>query len=93
MKATRAVRTVFTEMGAVLQNTDSGATFSINLVGSTIWRHLTTGLTRDEIVARLSFDFGMAKDRVSSDVDKFLRSLEQKGLLQQELGGANDLHE
>ena len=84
VKTLRAVRTVFTETGAVLQNTNDGTIFSINLAGSKIWRQLTQGTTRDEIVDQLSVQFGVSRDQVSCDVDEFLRRLEQKGLLQKE---------
>jgi hypothetical protein len=86
MNATRAIRTVFTEMGAVLENTVNGETFSVNLVGSTIWRHLSRGATRDEIVNQLCSQFGVTRNRICLDVDEFLLGLEQKGLLQTDIG-------
>jgi len=80
MNPLRAVRTIETETGAVLQNTDNGATFSTNLVGARIWAHLTKGLTQGEVVDRLSSEFGVAKDQVHRDVEQFLTGLRQTGL-------------
>jgi hypothetical protein len=80
----KTVRVVFTEEGAVLQNTDNGATFTINSMGANIWRQLINGATRNEIVERVSTDFGAKRDEVCRDVDGFLTELEQKGLLQKE---------
>ena len=82
VNTTMAVRAVFTEAGAVLQNTENGGTFTINAVGANIWRQLTKGATKNEIVERVSTEFGVKRDEVCRDVEQFLRELEQKGLLQ-----------
>lgn len=82
MNTPRTVRAIFTEAGAVLQNVENGAMFTTNLVGAKIWRHLTKGATKDEIVDRLSSEFNVVKDQIHCDVDEFLLRLEQKGLLQ-----------
>jgi len=81
MNTTRPVRTVFTEAGAVLQDTKNGASFTINVVGSTIWQHLTEGATRDQIVDRLSSEFSVTKDQIKGDVDEFIEKLQELGLL------------
>jgi hypothetical protein len=81
MNTARVVRTIFTEAGAVLQNTENGATFTINPMGAHIWRHLTKGVTKDDIVDRVSTDFGVEREQVCRDVEEFLLGLEQKGLL------------
>jgi hypothetical protein len=84
MNIARAVRAVFTEGGAVLQNTENGATFTINAVGANIWRHLGKGATKNEIVEQISTEFGADREQVCHDVEEFLKGLEQKGLLQSE---------
>jgi hypothetical protein len=84
MNTARAVRTVFTEGGAVLQNTENGSTYAVNPMGASIWRHLTKGATKNEIVERVSTDFAAKRDEVCRDVEEFLTGLEQKGLLQKE---------
>ena len=84
MSIARAIRTVQTEVGAVLQNTNNGASFSTNLVGARIWKHLTKDLTEDEIVDRVSTEFGVAKDQVRHDVKEFLVGLKRAGLLQKD---------
>ena len=72
---------VKTEVGAVLHNTDNGATFSTNLVGARIWKDIAKGLTENEIIDEVSSEFGVARDQVCGDVEEFLKDLEQKGLL------------
>jgi len=85
MHAARAVRAIFTEAGAVLHNTANGATFTINSMGAKIWRHLTKGATKDEIVDRLGSEFGVSRDQIYGDVDEFLTGLEQRDLLQKDI--------
>ncbi len=75
MNVGRAIRAVRTEAGAVLLNTDNGATFSTNVVGATIWECIEQGATKDEIVDRVCSKFDMARDAVSRDVEEFLSSL------------------
>jgi hypothetical protein len=88
MDTVRAVRTVFTEAGAVLQNTENGATFTINPMGAIIWRQLTAGATKDEIVDRVSIEFGAERDQVCRDVEEFLTGLELKALLHKDVSKA-----
>jgi hypothetical protein len=88
MNAARAIRIVHTEAGAVLQNTDNGASFSTNPVGARIWVHLVRGLTEHEIVDRLSIEFCVARDRVCRDVEEFLKGLERTGLLKNDASKA-----
>jgi hypothetical protein len=83
MNAAKAVRVVHTEAGAVFQKTDNGATFSTNLVGARIWKHLTHGLIEDDIVERVSAEFGVARDQVRGDAEQFLEELKRMGLLQE----------
>ncbi len=88
MNTVRTVRVIQTEAGAILQNTDNGATFSTNFVGSRIWGHLTKGLTQDEIVDQVSTEFRAPRDQVCGDVEKFLEGLEQTGFIQKEVNNA-----
>jgi hypothetical protein len=84
MKTVRAVRAVQTEVGTVLQNTDNGASFSTNLVGSRIWKSITKGLTKHEIVDQVSAEFGAPREQVFRDVEEFVKTLKQAGLLQED---------
>ena len=86
MNTSKAVRTVQTEAGAILRNINNGATFSTNVVGARIWQHLAKGLTEDEIVDRVSTEFGVVREQVSCDVEEFLKGLKQTGLLQEDDG-------
>ena len=81
MLTTKVIRAVQTEAGAILQNTDNGASFSTNLVGARIWKHLTNGLTENEIVDQVSAEFGVAKGQVCGDVQEFITSLKHASLL------------
>jgi hypothetical protein len=82
MNTSKAIRTIRTEVGAVLQNTQNGATFSINLVGARIWDHLTQGATKDEVVDLLCSQFAVAKADIYRDVDEFLTGLQEGGLIE-----------
>jgi hypothetical protein len=84
MNTATAIRTISTEAGAVLQNTCNGAAFSTNAVGARIWKDLAKGLPADEIVNRISSEFGVEREQVCKDVAEFLQRLKQAGLLQQE---------
>lgn len=88
MNTARGVRAVFTEGGAVLQNTENGATYSINPTGAYIWRHFTEGATKDDVVNRVSAEFGVEREQVCRDVEEFLVELEQKDLLHKEASKA-----
>ena len=83
MNAARGIRAVYTEAGAVLQDTADGSTYAINPTGAHIWRHLVKGATKNEIVDQVCADFGVDRVQVCSEVEEFLIGLEQKGLLQQ----------
>jgi hypothetical protein len=85
MNTATTVRVIQTEAGAVLQNTDNGATFSTNLVGATICKYLTKGLTRNEIIHEVSIQFAATRDEVCRDLEEFVERLKQTGLLQQEM--------
>jgi Coenzyme PQQ synthesis protein D (PqqD) len=82
MNPARSVRIVRTEVGAVLQNTENGATFSTNDVGARIWIHLTHGLSEAETVDRVAVEFRAPRDQVCGDLEAFIRKLKQTGLLQ-----------
>jgi hypothetical protein len=85
MTLARTVRTVQTEVGAVLQNTSTGATFSTNIVGARVCMLLAKGLSRHEIVDRVSSDFAVSRDLVERDLEEFFEGLKQKGLLEQNI--------
>jgi hypothetical protein len=94
MNIARAVRTVQTEAGAVLQNVENDATFSTNRVGAAIWQHLTNGLNQDEVVDRVSSEFGVAREQVCGDLVEFLEKLQQTGLLEKDIKeGQQPIHQ
>lgn len=56
--------------------------FSTNESGVILWKALAGGTTRDELVARLTDEFGIEVERAGADVDRFLADLDARGLLE-----------
>ena len=54
---------------------------SVNKAGTALWPHLTTGVSRDELVAVLTARFDIDAEAAGRDVDSFVGMLEEKGLL------------
>lgn len=54
---------------------------SVNKTGTALWPHLTAGASRDELVAVLASRYGVDTEAAARDVDAFLHTLEEKGLL------------
>jgi hypothetical protein len=57
------------------------AYLSSNPAGSLLWTMLASGATREELAARLVETFGIDRERAETDVDAFLASLDERGLL------------
>jgi hypothetical protein len=57
------------------------AYLSSNPAGSLLWTMLASGATREELAARLVETFGIERERAEADVDAFLASLDERGLL------------
>jgi hypothetical protein len=85
MNTAKTVRVTLTEVGAVLHNTDNGATYSTNPVGARIWIHLTNGVTQDELIDQISTEFVVTKAQVCRDVAEFVEQLISSGFLQEEV--------
>ena len=52
-----------------------------NQSGTLLWQMLAAGTTEADLVKRLVDRFGISGDRAASDVDVFLRGLEDRKLL------------
>ena len=65
----------------VLLNPQSATYFSLNGIGTSVWRLLTERRTVDEICAALATDHADAADRIRSDVTTFIADLLQAGLI------------
>jgi len=59
----------------------SGGTFTLNLTGQVIVKALRDGLSHNEIVTRLRSEFDGVTPKLDEDVQDFMRSLRELGLL------------
>jgi len=67
---------------AVIVHADSSAYYGLNATGTFIWEAiLTTPLATEDIAARLSTRYGLGREAVRADVEAFLASLGEEGLL------------
>lgn len=53
----------------------------VNRAGATLWPLLAGGTTREALIDQLSERFGIERERAASDVDAFVGSLAERGLL------------
>lgn len=68
--------------GGVLLDVEQGAIFSLNTVGLRILELLQEGQTTAAVASRISREFGAPEQLVRGDVEDFLRSLGERGLLE-----------
>jgi PqqD family protein of HPr-rel-A system len=59
----------------------SGGTFTLNTTGQVIVKALRDGLTQDEIVVRLRSEFEGVTTKLDEEVQDFVRTLREFGLL------------
>lgn len=59
----------------------SGGTFTLNSTGQVIVKALRDGLSHNEIVDRLRYEFDGATAKLDEDVQDFMRTLRELGLL------------
>jgi hypothetical protein len=55
---------------------------TINPSGTKLWPALLEGATREELIARLSDEWGIGAEQAREDVDLFLRELAAQDLLE-----------
>jgi len=55
--------------------------FTLNRTGALLWSKLKDGTTRGELAQLLSSDFEISAEQASADVDEFLLTLKERGLL------------
>lgn len=76
------VRFIANQEGAVLLHLERGRYDSLNGTGAAIWGDLMGGASSDEIVSRVCERFPQApRDRIESDVVRFLSDLASRGLV------------
>ena len=78
----RSVRLTKSADGGVLLDVEQGAIFSLNAVGLRILELLQQGQTTASVVNRISREFGAPEQLVLEDVEGFLQSLAERGLLE-----------
>lgn len=65
----------------VLLDLDSGVYFTLNQVGSIVWRGLERSESVATIVARIVAEYDVATNEAEADVAALLEQLAEKGLL------------
>lgn len=66
---------------AVLLDLRSGKYFGLNGTGARIWTCMKDGLRKAQIVERLVASFEVDADRARADVEAFIDSLVERGLI------------
>lgn len=61
---------------------ETSSYFAVNKTGAVLWPALRQGATRGELVARLSASFGVDQATAAEDLEVFLASLREHGLLE-----------
>ena len=67
--------------GFVLLDVRKGVYYSLNGTGGTIWAKLLEGLAPPSIIDFLAENFGKPHEQIRGDLQRFLQSLEKKGLI------------
>jgi hypothetical protein len=68
--------------GGVLLHLDTAAYHGLNEVGAFVWSVMEAGITFGDLMERLSAEFVDAPPTLEDDIAYFLRSLEERGLVQ-----------
>ena len=66
----------------VALDVETATYLSANASGLLLWRSLSDGATREELVSRLVAEFEIDEERAGADVDAFIGELSQRGLLE-----------
>jgi len=68
--------------GAVLLHLDTGNYFSLNRLGSLIWRLVDGGTTVEGLIAAVSAELEDPPSHLEADVQAFVAALRDRGLIQ-----------
>jgi Coenzyme PQQ synthesis protein D (PqqD) len=68
--------------GAVLLHLDTGDYFSLNRLGSMIWRLVDGGTTVEGLIAAVSAELEDPPSGLGADVQAFLAALSERGLIE-----------
>jgi hypothetical protein len=84
LRVSESVRLAETQDGAVLLDVKQGFCFSINPVGTLIWKRVSDGCSIAQIVQYLAETFSISAEQARTDTQEFLDSLIEKRLVQQQ---------
>lgn len=65
----------------LMMSVEHGKYFNLNAVGARIWDLLATPVTVDGLVAALTDEYDVAPDVARQEVERFLGTLRERGLL------------
>jgi hypothetical protein len=65
----------------IVLSLESGTYFGLNATGTRVWRLIEEGVSRSEMIERISREFDHPVDAVRADVDELLTTLQSKGLV------------
>ena len=68
--------------GAAILDCETGVISTLNPTGAYVWKHLSAGLSLEEIIAGLAEETGEPASLIECDVRKFVNRLQQEGLVQ-----------
>jgi hypothetical protein len=81
LKLSDRVRRISDEDGAVLLNLNDGKYYGLNRIGDRICDALSTGMTRDQIIAFVRDDCEDVPKAVDGEVNSFIEQLRKSSLL------------
>jgi len=82
MRASRHVRATISEDGVVFMDVRAGLILSANRTGARVWQGLLAGDTPGSIADALSAAYDIEADAARADVDRFVRALLDRGILE-----------
>ena len=81
-KPGKSVRALIDADGCLLMDLAKGQYYSLNRVGAEIWRAVEVGSAVEDIAATLRSSYPLPQDELVADVELFVTSLEEKGLIE-----------
>ena len=80
-KVSNGVRSTQNQDGTIVLDIERGRMLRLNSTGSLIFERLQRGQTESQIIDRISQEFRISHDIAQTDVGKFLKTMEQAGLV------------
>ena len=67
--------------GAVLVDLATNRIFEVNETGAVVWELLTEGVSRDEVLGRLTETFAVDREQAAAGLERITAALQRQGLL------------